>query len=495
MLALYRDGRQTEALQACTSIRRRLADEWGVEPGPALRTLETAVLEQRPELDARAVASVSLPAHRSSDAAMPRVHYAKAKDGVSLAYQVTGDGPTDLIIIPGYTSHLETWWEAWSGRLVRQLASFSRLILFDKRGTGLSDRPEHVDLDDWVEDVAVVLDAVGSERAAVLGVSAGSPIAILFAATYPERTRALVLYGGYPRVLWDKDYLFGVAAEELREGIESLEAGWGSPSALKYWCPSARDDPVAREQFGRYQRISASPASATAYLRLVTSIDVRHALPTVSAPTLVLHAARDVRTPLECSRFMAERIPDATLVELDSADHLIWFSDALDAMTTHIQDFLTGAHPEREVNRVLATVLAVMLADGSQIDPRPACELIKRFRGRVLRTSPHAFVGSFDGPGQAIRCAVAIVQDLASKGVGARAGLHGGECYATDGEVGGLAVEIAEHVCALARPAEVFVSQTVRDLVYGSAITFSDCRGDHVEGVPRDWRVFAVTQA
>ena len=441
VLALYRDGRQTEALQACASIRRRLADEWGVEPGPALRGLETAVLEQRPELDCAAVADAPHPRGtlHSSDVVMPTVHYAKAKDGVSLAYQVAGDGPIDLIVIPGYTSHLETWWEAWSGRLVRQLASFSRLILFDKRGTGLSDRPADVGIDDWVEDVGVVLDAVGSERAAVLGVSGGSPIAILFAATYPERTRALVLSGGFARVLWAEGYEFGIDPDVLNDGIDALEAGWGSGSALRLFCPSAADDPVARAQFGRYQRISASPGASTAYLRLVTTVDVRHALPMVSAPTLLLHAARDEATPIACARYVADRIPDAALVELDSADHLIWFSDALDAMTTHMQDFLTGAHPVRDVDRVLATLMVVELADGVSLDP--GCGLVTRFRGHAARRSPQSLVGSFDRPSRAIRCAKAIVEDLRGRGVDARAGLHTGECDSSEGGVGGVALE------------------------------------------------------
>ncbi len=496
VLALYRDGRQTEALQACASIRRRLADDWGVDPGPALRALETAVLEQHCSLDWVAVSEAGPPGtHGESSAGeIPEIRYAKAKDGVSIAFQVTGDAPTDLIIVPGYTSHLETWWEAWSGRLVRRLASFSRLILFDKRGTGLSDRPTRVELDEWVEDVGVVLDAVGSERATILGVSAGSPIAILFAATYPERTRALMIYGGYARVLRDDDYEFGIPPAELNEGIESLEAGWGTGSALKRWCPSARDDPVAREQFGRYERISASPGAATAYLRVVCAIDVRHALPMVSAPTLVLHAARDVATPIECARYVAEHIPDATLCELDSADHLIWFSDALDEMTSRMQDFVTGSPPAYDVNRALSTVLVVELLDAP---PRPAscidCELIERFRGRAVRRGPKEVVATFDGPGRAIRCALAIIHDLRSRGLDARAGVHSGECDVTNGETGGMAVEIAQRVCALAGAAELLVSQTVRDLVYGSTISFGDPRDDHLDGLPRDWRVFAVT--
>ena len=210
-----------------------------------------------------------------------------------------------------------------------------------------------------------------------------------------------MLYGGYARVLWDDDYEIGKEAEALNKGLESIASEWGSDSALARWCPSARDDPVAREQFGRYQRISASPAAATAYLRVVTSIDVRHALPMVGTPTLVLHTARDLRTPIEFARYMAERIPDAALVELDSTDHLIWFSDTLDAMTDATQDFLIGANPAPEVNRVLATVLVVELLDDARpLEAGVGCELIERFRGKALPHGPARIVATFDGPGR-----------------------------------------------------------------------------------------------
>ena len=439
ILALYRCGRHAEALRACTLMRDRLLDELGVEPGPALRTLEAAVREQRAELEWstqssaprsnwRPPPSTSTSVPRSDNDArylrpvaqpIPKIRYARTEDGVNLAYQVVGDGPLDLIIVPGYVSHLDTWWEAWSGRLVRRLASFSRLILFDKRGMGLSDRPPHVDVEQWMEDTRVVLDAVGSEQAALLGVTAGGLIAILFAATYPERTRALVLYGAFARQLQSEDdYPIGLLPEDVDAHVAYTEARWGSGVGLRLYCPSVSDDPVAREQYGRFQRASASPGAASAYLRALAQIDVRHALPMVQAPTLVLHANRDRVISIDLARYMAERIPNATLVEVNSADHLIWFSDALDLMTDEIQDFLIGALPNREIRRVLATALFIDGLDSSRRQPdsgRPrrrepldadvkAIQLIERFRGPRCgaTTAAASWSSSTDLPGPSV---------------------------------------------------------------------------------------------
>jgi DNA-binding SARP family transcriptional activator/pimeloyl-ACP methyl ester carboxylesterase len=520
VLALYRCGREAEALRSCTSFRRRLADELGVEPGPMLRALECAVLEQRPELDwppgAEAsnhspLLAVLEPAARRSNGVRPsrsrpvdtpRVQYARTEDGVNLAYQVAGDGPLDLIVVPGYVSHLDTWWEAWSGRLVRRLGSFSRLILFDKRGVGLSDRPPRVDVENWIEDTRVVLDAVGSERAAVLGVTAGGLISILFAATYPERTRSLVLYGAFARQLrHEPDYSIGLRPEDIEGHIEYTEARWGTGVGLRLYCPSVGNDPAAREQYGRYQRASASPGAASAYLRALAQIDVRHALPLVRAPTLILHSTRDRVMPVEMARYMAERIPNATLVELNSADHLIWFSDAVDVMTDEIQDFLIGNLPSREISRVLATVLFIdqfrRRGPGDDrtglVDDSEGRQLVSRYRGRTVGDTADGLLATFDGPARAIRCASAIVADLRAAGLDVRAGLHSGECEVGGDEIGGVAVQIARGVADLARPGEVLVSQTVRDLVFGSAITFGDPVSHTLHGVPGDWRVYAVT--
>ncbi len=521
ILALYRCGRQEEALRACALVRHRLFEELGVEPGSALCVLEAAVLEHRSELEWSAVPGAASSVRRpppsgltSSGArsdhrarlsrravpSIPEIHYARTEDGVNLAYQVVGDGSFDLIVVPGYVSHLDTWWEACSGRFVRRLASFSRVILFDKRGMGLSDRPPEVDVEQWVEDTRVVLDAVGSDQAAMLGVTAGGLIAILFAATYPARVRALVLYGAFARQLRDEDhYPIGLRPEDVDAHVAYTEPRWGSGVGLRLYCPSASDDPAAREQLGRFQRASASPGAATAYLRTLAQIDVRHALPMVEAPTLVLHARRDRVISIELARYMAERIPNATLVELDSADHLIWFSDALEVMTDEIQDFLIGAVPDREIPRVLTTVVFI---DGLHPGPRPlahagadakARQLIERFRGCTVRHDGGGILATFDGPARAIRCASEVVAHLRPTGVDARAGVHSGECDATSEDIGGVAVDIARGVADVARPGEVLVSQTVRDLVLGSAIAFRRPSVHQLRGVPRTWRLYAVT--
>jgi DNA-binding SARP family transcriptional activator/pimeloyl-ACP methyl ester carboxylesterase len=524
-LALYRCGREADALRSCVSFRRRLADELGVAPGPALQAVERALLEQSPALDwspgreAGGVGRWPMPADRTGDGQRfgdarrasrplrdlpPPVQYARTEDGVNLAYQVTGDGPLDLIVVPGYVSHLDTWWEACSARLVRRLASFSRLILFDKRGVGLSDRPPHVDVENWMEDTRVVLDAVGSERASLLGVTAGGLIAIQFAATYPERTRSLVLCSAFARQLRDDvDYPIGLRREDVERHVEHTAARWGTGVGLRLYCPSAGDDAVSREQYGRFQRASASPGAASAYLRALAEIDVRHALPLVRAPTLVLHPARDRIISVELARYMAARIPNATLVELDSADHLIWFSDAVDVITDEIQDFLTENLPTGEISRVLATVLFIDRSDRTRFGPETdharlvdgpkVSHLVNRFRGRALRHTGEGLLAVFDGPARAIRCASAIVVDLRAAGLDVRAGLHSGECEVGGDKIGGVAVDIARGVADLARPGEVLVSQTVRDLVFGSAITFSGPGSHTLRCVPGDWRVYTVT--
>jgi pimeloyl-ACP methyl ester carboxylesterase len=417
---------------------------------------------------------------------------------VNLAYQVLGDGPLDLIVVPGYVSHLDTWWEAWSGRLVRRLASFSRVILFDKRGMGLSDRPDHVDVEQWVEDTGVVLDAVGSEQAALLGVTAGGLISMLFAATYPERVRALVLYGAFARQLREEPgYPIGLRAEDVAAHTAYTEARWGTGVGLRLFCPSVGDDPEAREQLGRFQRASASPGAAISYLRALAQIDIRDALPMVVAPTLVLHAQRDRVISVEHARYLAGRMPNATLIELDSADHLIWFSDVLDVMTDEIQDFLIAAVPSRDVRRVLATVVFVDELRPRSRTARPGAEaradqLIERFRGRRVRQAGGRLLASFDGPARAIRCASEMVRQASSCGVTMRAGVHTGECDATAEDLCGVAVDIARGIADAARPGEVLVSQTVRDLVLGSSIELRDGCAYELPVPPSTWRTYEV---
>lgn len=337
MLALYRSGRQAEALSAYQRVRGLLREELGLEPGGALQRLERAILAQDPSLDADDPGPLSV---GSAGNAPSPVRYATAGDGVHVAYQVVGEGPIDVLVIPGFPSHLHMWWDAPTDDLIRRLASMSRLILFDKRGIGLSDRPGSIDLNAWVDDAMAVLDAVGSRRAAILGISAGSPTAIEFAATHPERTSALVLFGGWARLSTADDYVVGTDIGALESFLAHSEAKWGTGVGASTAAPSRAKDPVARDYLARLQTLSASPAAAGTFLRAMGSVDVRDALPKVQAPTLILHAERDKQVPVEAARLLEDVIADATLIELDSDIHLIWLSDVIDEITGHIERFL-----------------------------------------------------------------------------------------------------------------------------------------------------------
>ena len=348
-----------------------------------------------------------------------------------------------------------------------------------------------------------MLDAVGSERAAVLGVTAGGLISILFAATYPERTSSLVLYGAFARQLRQAvDYPIGLRPEDVERHIEYTEARWGTGVGLRLYCPSVGNDPVARGSTAGISARPASPGAASAYLRALAQFDVRHALPLVRAPTLILHSTRDRVMPVEMARYMAERIPNATLVELNSADHLIWFSDALDVMTDEIQDFLTENLPTRETNRVLATVLCIdriHLRRGAGqgheplIDGRKVSQLVNRFRGSTVWDTEDGLLATFDGPAPRFAARRPSSAISAPRGSTFGPACTAGECEVGDDQFGGVAVQIARGVADLARPGEVLVSQTVRDLVFGSAITFSGPGSQTPPGVPGEWRVYTVT--
>ena len=480
MLALYRSGRQADALAAYQRARARLGQELGLEPGGELRRLEQAILAHDPTLDLPGPAPAAA-GHEPAPARSP-VRYAVAPDGVHVAYQVVGDGPIDVLAVPGFVSHLDLWWDAPTDRLVRRLASFSRLILFDKRGMGLSDRPASVDLEHWVADARAVLDATGSDRAVILGISAGAPTAALFAANHPERTRALIMYGGYARFLAGDGYDCGPDRDSVESAIRDMEARWGTGVGLSLYAPSRAADPASRQFWARYQTISASPGAAATFLRALAAVDVRRVLPSIGAPTLVLHAARDQIVPVEAARHASELIPGATLVELDSDIHLIWLSDVVDEITRAIEAFITRAAPVAAVDRVLATVLA------TSHDDVLVPQIAERWGGRPLGRPGCA---AFDGPARAIRCARALVSELG--GVGAA--VHSGECEPDGDGLRGVAVDVAAELAASARGGEVLVTQTVRDLVVGSPIAVEPRGRRAFRGVPGDWEVFAVTSA
>lgn len=442
---------------------------------------------------------------------MDRIETRYARSGdVNIAYQIVGDGPLDLVFVSGWVSNLDLMWaEPSYARFLRRLASFSRLILFDKRGTGLSDRVPDADLptlEARMDDVRAVLDAAGAERAALLGHSEGGPMCLLFAATYPERTIALALIGTYARRLSAEDYPFGAAPEAYEAFLREIADGWGGPVGLEVRAPSLVDDERFRTWWADYLRMSASPGAALALTRMNGEIDVRAVLEAVGVPTLVVHRTGDRSLPVEGARYLAERIRGARLVELPGEDHLPFVGDA-DEILEEIEEFLTGIRPLREPDRVLATVLftdivgsttrAAELGDRRWRDLLEAHHSLvrrqlERWRGREVDTAGDGFLATFDGPARAIRCAVAIRGAMAPLDLEIRAGLHCGEVELVGDDVAGIAVHTGARVAALARANEVLVSSTVRDLVAGSDIGFEE-RGEHeLKGVPGTWRLYAV---
>jgi class 3 adenylate cyclase len=440
-------------------------------------------------------------------AAIPATRYVKSDD-VHIAYQVIGEGPLDLLFVPGFVSHIEEIWQSpAASSFLRRLASFSRLILFDKRGTGMSDRGSQVfTLEQRMHDVRAILDEVGSDRAALFGVSEGGPMSLLYAATYPERTSALILYGSYAKRSWAPDYPFGWKNEQWQRVLENIERNWGTPQGIniEMWAPSLAQDPSASERMASYFRAAASPGAAAAIMKMNREIDVRHVLSAIRTPTLILHRIGDRVSEIEHARIMAHGIPDAKLVELPGIDHTFWVNDN-GALLGQIEQFLTGKRHAYESERVLATVLftdivgsteqAVALGDNSWRELLTAFyakvrEVIRNFRGREINTAGDGFFAAFDGPARAIRCAGAIREAVRSLGLEVRCGLHTGECELVGEDLAGIAVHIGARVAALAAPGEVLVSQTVRDLVAGSGLSFEEHGVHTLKGVPSEWRLF-----
>jgi DNA-binding SARP family transcriptional activator/class 3 adenylate cyclase len=525
MLALYRSGRQAEALGAFQELRAHLGEELGITPSPELVALEEAIVVQKPELDwvpppPQPAATETLtgngarhrdPVGSAPMLVMPKTRYARASDGVHIAYQVIGDGPFDLVEVGGFVSHLEFAWEGVEyAHYLRRLAGFARLITFDKRGTGMSD-PVPVDalpsLEQRMDDFRAVLDAVGSEQAALFGESEGGQMAALFAATYPERTRALVTYGAYARLRSAPDFPLGQSDEFLEAFATDMEATWGDeiPEG-SVWAVNATRDPRFRDWLARWARNSASPGAAATLLRMDYEIDVREVLPTIRVPTLVLHRAGDPLIPVEQGRYFAAHIPGAKYVELPGEDRLIFAGD-VDRIADEIEQFLTGHPPEPDPDRTLATVLFTDIVDST----RRASELgdkrwhglldqhdelmrreFERYRGREVKTTGDGFLAAFDGPARAVQCALAATAAIRRLGLEIRAGVHTGECEQRGSNLGGIAVHIAARVAALAQAGEVLVSRTVTDLVAGSRLEFAD-RDEHaLKGVPGKWQLFAA---
>ena len=429
-------------------------------------------------------------------------------DDVHIAYQTLGDAPRDLVFVPGFVSNVEHWWdEPAAAHFFERLATFSRLILFDKRGTGLSDRVAEVAvLERRVDDLKVVMDAVGAERAVIIGSSEAGPTAALFAATHPERVSALILIGAMARWTSTRDYRWARSALTYKMVMRTMQASWGTGISMPLYAPSRWSDAGLRSWWARLERTGAGPGALRALLEANTNLDVRPILPSIQAPTLILHSTGDRAVKVGGSRYMATAIPRAKYVELPGSDHIFFGSDA-DALLVEIQDFVTGVRPPPEEDRVLATILftdivgsterAAQLGDrewrrllGQHYDLTR--EEIDQHRGKLHETTGDGVKATFDGPARAVRCAQAIVDRVKTLGIEVRAGLHTGEVEIRSGNPGGIAVHITARVAAIAGPSEVLVSSTVRDLVVGSGLQFAD-RGTHVlKGVPDPWRLFAL---
>jgi class 3 adenylate cyclase len=439
----------------------------------------------------------------------PQTRYAKSGD-VHIAYQVFGEGELDLVVVGGFTSHLELMWELeQTAHFLEGLASFARVINFDRRGTGLSDPvAEAPTLEVRMDDVRAVMDAAGSERAALLGFSEGVPMSILFAATYPERVVALVCSGGLARSTAAPDYPWGLPAEALLEsGTELLLPHWGEGAILEVTAPSLADDPRARAWMAKLERQSASPGMLLQLAAMFLDLDVRDVAETVHVPTLLLHRTHDRLVNVRHSRWLSEHMPNARLVELPGSDHPPWAGDS-EAALGEIQEFLTGSREAAERDRVLKTVLFTDIVDSTkraaELGDRRWREVLEAFGdatrkslaafgGEEVKSLGDGFLATFDGPARGVRCAKAIVDATGGLGIPTRAGLHTGECEVMDGDIGGMAVHIAARVSALAQADEVLVSRTVRDLVAGSGLQFED-RGRHeLKGVPEEWDILAVS--
>jgi pimeloyl-ACP methyl ester carboxylesterase len=441
----------------------------------------------------------------------PETRYAKSGD-VNIAYQVVGDGPLDLVLVHGWVQSFDPGWEIEPiRRFYERLASFSRLILFDKRGTGLSDRVPVDDLptlETRMDDMRAVMDVVGAERAAVLGHSEGGSMCALFAATYPERTRALVMVGSSARTRWAPDYSLGATDGEIEDLQRLILDRWGDEAIralLQQLAPSIADDQELVQAHTRAALRAASPAAAAALTRMSAMIDIRRLLPAIRVPTLVLYRADEILG--EASRYLGERIAGARVVELPGRDHMPWLGDQ-EAVLDEIEEFLTGVRPHPALDRVLATVLFTDIVGSTELvadlGDRRWRDLLEqhnavvrreldRFRGRELNTAGDGFLATFDGPARAVACAVSIRDAAKALGLQIRFGLHTGELELVGSDIRGIAVHTGARVAAKAGPGEVLASSTVRDLVAGSGLEFEDRGAHELKGVPGEWHLYAVT--
>jgi class 3 adenylate cyclase len=429
--------------------------------------------------------------------------YAKSGD-IHIAYQAFGEGPVNLIMVPGFVSNVENYWdEPDLARFLTRLASYARVVIFDKRGTGMSDRvTELPGLDQRMDDLRAVMDAAGMEHAALLGISEGAPLSILFAATYPDRCRGLMLYGSFSRF----SYWFPTE-DALSAFFDYVGQAWGTGGSVKKFAPSRANDATFQRWWGRNERLGASPAAVTALMRMNSQIEISGILPAVRVPTLVIHRTGDQVVSVEGGRDVAVNIPGARLVELPGIDHLFYVGESADEISDAVEEFLTGSRAPVAVDRVLATVLFTDIVGSTEraaalgdqrwrdlLDKHHAMvrRNLARFRGHEVKTTGDGFLATFDGPARGVRCACAIAEEVKPLGIEIRAGLHTGECEMIGDDVGGIAVHIGARVAALAGAGEVLVSSTVRDLVAGSGLRFGDRGTQSLKGVPGEWRIFTA---
>jgi pimeloyl-ACP methyl ester carboxylesterase len=438
--------------------------------------------------------------------ASPSTRYAKSGN-VHVAYQVFGRGEIDLVFFPGFVSNIETYWEEPSfAHWLNKLAGFARVITFDKRGTGLSDRVESLPtMDERMDDVRAVMDAAGSQKAAVFGLSEGGSLAILFAAHYPERCRALVLWGAFA-----KFSSWFATPEKLERFFEYVEKDWGTGANLNAWAPSKKDDPVFRAWFARRERTAASPAAAIALMRMNSMIEISGILPYVHVPTLVIHRTQDPVVNVEGRRQLAKSIPNARLLEVPGIDHLPYLGDDSDQLIDEVAEFLTGVKPATGGDRILATVLLTDIVDSTKraeaMGDRRWRELLDahnaiirreltRFRGVEVKTTGDGFLATFDGPGRAIHCSLSLIPAMRPLGIEIRAGLHTGEVEVGKNDVRGIAVHVAARVAAQAQASECLVTRTVKDLVAGADIRFTECGKRDLKGLAEPVDLFAAAPA
>jgi len=434
----------------------------------------------------------------------PKTQYAKSGD-VHIAYQVFGKGAVDLVFVPGFVSHIENYWDEPSfARWLRRLGNFSRVMMFDKRGTGLSDQvSELLGMDQRMDDVSAVMDAVGIERAAIFGISEGGSLAALFTASHPERSQALIIFGGFAQ------FSSWIPTQEALESlIQYMDNNWGSGEGWLKFAPTKEDDLAFQQWWGKFERLGASPAAAIKLIRMNSQIDITEILPSINVPTLVIHRKDDMAVNVEGGRLLAERIPGAKYVELSGTDHLPFVGENSDRILDEMEHFLTGETSTPSVERMLATVVftdivgstakAQTLGDRAwgdlqDLHDKAVRKELARFRGNEIKWTGDGFLAAFDRPARAIQCALAIVSTVRALGIEVRAGIHTGEVDFVKNDIRGIAVHIASRVTDLANGGEVVVSRTVKDLVAGSGIAFQDYGTHELKGVPDQWMLFRAS--